>query len=115
MARVCVPVYLQLVRKGACSVSTLSFTFTLILLYFLPCTSSSVFIPSTPRKLCLCGVWGRGVGDILIMLSIHCIWFLILLNNLSEGSHYLAGEWRVGGWGGLISNKHCLLTLLVYL
>ena len=44
------------------------------------------------------------------------VWFLLLilllLNNLLEGSHYLAG---VGlGWGMGKSNKHYLLTLFIF-
>ena len=42
---------------------------------------------------------------------------LHLLNDLSEGNHYFAGNCRGlggcgGGWGE-VSYKHCLLTLLV--
>ena len=51
-------------------------------------------------RFCLVGLYCNQV----VCLS-FIFWFLllILLNNLSDGSHYLAG----------IANKHCLLALLV--
>ena len=77
-----------------------------------------------PFKLPLVGRREGGEGYTVFTLSIRpyvrppvTFWFLllILLNNLSGGSHYLASAGRRVRGGDVISNKHCLLTPLAFI
>ena len=84
------------------------------LLKFLPSMQSvnefyDMFSTSYILANCVCELVGYTVFRSVspsVCLSIF-VWFLlfIFLNNLSEGSHYLAG----------ISNKYFLLTLLIFI